>query len=244
MNRTLIAIVVFLFGTTLTFVDVKDWIAAEFPAVAPYLFLLKYVGVVLLALLALLAVIELIGWIVEASVRLMPSTQANLALRPVKADDLPLIVEIANKQIGPQITLESTTKLYRHNPKSIRKIVNIKCSKTVGYFCVLPLTRKGEEQVKQRDLIGVEQDLSCFAKTFRKHSPVYIGSIAAEGLRPRAGALELLKSYLISKEVTKAYARPATRHGVRLVKRHKFKAVSGFDRIEEGVYVIRAAEFV
>jgi hypothetical protein len=244
MNRTFLAVAAFLFATCLSLVDVQEWVAANFPWLSPFLPYLKWVAGILLVLLLVLTIIELVSWIFEAAARLLPSTQQNKTIRNVKFDELPEIVEIAKEHIGPDLSLEVAKQIYNHNKNAIKKVIDTRSCEIVGYFCVVPLTVKGEEKVKERDLVDGTDNLSCFAKRFTKRTPVYIGSVAGKGIRGRAATLELLKAFLISKEVSHAYARPATKHGVRLAKRYKFNAVNPHDKVELGVYVLKVAHAI
>lgn len=233
----------FAFPLAMALWDIDDKIAVAFPVSAPYLIWIPWVSLALGILLIITAFVELISWWIELWYRLMPSALRNVSVTICKADDLPNIVSIASSRIGNTTDLEKTRQLYNHNSRSIWKVRNTISGKVIGYYCLLPLTQKGEQKVLDRDLLLGDLDIECFAKRFRKHGPVYIGGIAGLNKKAGAAALEQMKHLIVKLEASKAYARPATDDGVRLVKRYGFEPVSAHDKVAVGTYVCRIRNF-
>ncbi len=223
--------------------DLDEKIGQAFPWTKPYLWLIPFVTFGLAILLILTALVELFSWWVELYYRLVPSVLSNVSVTLCQSDDLPKIVEIAKARIGTTMDLAKTQEIYNHNRRSIWKVRDNLTNEIIGYYCVLPLTARGEQKVKERDLLIGDMDKSCFAKTFRKGAPIYIGGVAGLTRKAGAAALEQLKALVIRLEATTAYAKPATTEGVRLVKRHGFVAVSDYDQVDIGVYVCRIRSF-
>lgn len=242
MYRLLLATLLFLFPLALTIWDIEDKIGTRAPSLGPYLAWIPWISFGLLALFIVVVVVESLSLVVQAIYRLQPSTLANMTSLVARADDIPVIVDIAKSTMGDRITIENTLKLYNHNKRCIRKVVDTRSNQIVGYFCVLPLTINGEKRVMDRDLISNDLDVQNFAKNFRRGMPVYIGSMAATTTRGRAATLELAKVTLANMEITKAFTRPVTKDGVRLVKRFGFEPVSEFDKLISNVYVMKVRE--
>lgn len=242
MKRIIIATLLFLFPVALSVWDIQEKIEEQAPSLGPYLGYVPWISFGLLALFVLLIALETIGLIIEAFYRLQPSTLANVASRPARAVDIPRIVGIAQGTMGARITEENTLLLYNHNSKCIRKVVDTRTDEIIGYFCILPLTVNGERSVMERDLINDDLDIGNFAKRFRRGVPVYIGSMAGVNTRGRAATLELAKVVLADLETSKAFTRPVTKDGVRLVKKFGFKPVNEHDALTSNVYVVKIRE--
>lgn len=243
MNRIILAGLIFGFPLTLSLWDIEEKISTKFPELAPFVYLIPYASVGLLVLLLIMVSWELFSWSIEAYTRLRPSTLQNMSCRVARAVDIPVIVQIAQTTIGPQITLPETQALYNHNRKCLYSVVDGNTTTVVGYFCLLPLTIKGESQVADKDLFASPRDLSMFKKKMTKGSSIYIGSLAAGSSKAKAATLQLAKTTLVDLEINKAYTRPITRDGVRLVKRNGFVPVSEHDKIDKNVYVVKIREF-
>ncbi len=241
-RRIILATLIFLFPVALSVWDIEEKISSKIPTLAPILSWVPYVSAGLMGLLLFIFLLELLFWLKEAFSRWQPSTLRDVNSRPAKATDIPEIVRIAQKTIGPQITEENALQLYNHNPRCLHKVMDTKEGKIIGYFCLVPWTKKGEEKVYERDLISVDMDLDTFARKVRKSCSMYIGSIAGENSRGKAAALELAKTTLAKLEVNKAFTRPVTKDGVRLVKKYGFKPVGDHDELEPNVYVVKIRE--
>lgn len=239
MKRLVLAVLLFAASTAMSIWGLDDKIAAKFPAMEPYIQWAPLVTATVFALLIITAILEIFSWLMEIYFRVWPSALRNVSLTNCKMTELPEVVELAKKRIGTSFDIQTAEKIYRHNRRSIWKVKDTQTNKIIGYFCILPLTARGEEKVLERDLIGEGLDIKCFAKNFRKGTPFYIGSIAGLSRKGGAAALESLKSQLVRFEASKAYARPMTAEGVRLVKKFGFNPVSKHDKIGHGVYVCR-----
>lgn len=227
------------FALLLSVWDLDDKIVAEFPWAQPFIAAVPLLAVLVLILVFILFISYLLIALITAIYTRSTSSLQNVTSVSCREDDLPRIREIAEQEIGQVTSIEDTLALYRRNKHSFRKIVDTKTHEIIGYFCVLPLTGKGVERVKERNLLAPPIDLSCFAERFKKGSDVYIGGIAGVGPRGKAGAHEQLKVFIINKNVFTAYARPMTKRGVALARENGFQPVSTDDKLIEGVYAFK-----
>lgn len=239
LTWALIASLFSFFALLLSLWDIDDKVVSKFPEVEPIVVVVPYLAVVVLILVLVLFVFYLAEALYVAAMTRLPSALQNITSVTCREEDLPLIRQIAEREIGQVTSADDTLALYRQNKHSFRKIVDTKSHDVLGYFCVLPLTEKGVERVKERNLLSAPIDFSCFAKKFKKGSDVYIGGIAGVGARGKAGAHEQLKLFVVNKSVFTAYARPMTKRGVELAKENGFQPVSGDDKLVEGVYAYK-----
>jgi len=218
---------------------VDDKLAQNYPSVAPYTFLIPLAMLAVTGLMVLSLVVHLIISVFERLQRIWGTSLRNTTVSKCAFADLPVIHRLATEKVGDVSDLAQTQALYNHNKDCFRKIVDVKTQAVIGYFCVVPLTNKGVTQVQERNLLSGTVDLDNFAKRFAKGSSVYIGSIAGANTKGAAAAVEQLKLFLMNKDCLKAFARPMTKHGVRLVKNYGFAPVSTHDRVETGVFVYK-----
>jgi hypothetical protein len=240
-NLTKAAIAVFftLLAFFVSVYGIEEKLAAKFPAFAPYSFTITIAMAVITGLFVLSLFFHLIISGFERIQRIRGTSLRNTTISKCAFTDLPDIHKLAAEKVGGVSDLQQTQLLYNHNKECFRKIIDVKTQAIIGYFCVIPLTNKGVSQVESRHLLSGNIDLDHFAKRFGKGSSVYIGSIAGANLKGAAAAVEQLKIFLLNKNCLKAYARPMTDHGVRLVKAHGFDPVSSHDRLESGVFVYK-----
>ncbi len=217
-------------------------VVASFPWATPIVTVLPIVAVLSLVVALAFLFIDLVTNVVLAVLSSSVMIGRNIGSASVREEDLASICRIADKHIGGTTNLADTTKLYRHNKDAFRKVVDTRNNRILGYFCVLPLTKRGLERVHQRNLLEAPIEYACFARTFR-HGPVaYIGGIAGEGLRGRGGAFGQLKHFILTKRIVEAYARPMTDDGLKLAKSNGFKPVDTNDTMSKGVYVFKVRD--
>lgn len=218
---------------------IDDKLAQNYPSFAPYKFLIPLAMFGLTGMIVLSLTIHLVISIFERVQRIRGTSLRNTTVSKCAHSDLPFIHALATEKVGDVSDLDQTKSLYFHNKDCFRKIVDVKTQAIIGYFCVIPLTKKGVEQVQERNLLSGMVDLKNFAKRFSKGNSVYIGSIAGANPKGSAAAVEQLKLFLMNKDCIKAYARPMTKDGVRLVKYYGFAPVSNHDRLETGAFVYK-----
>lgn len=237
--KTAIAVFFAVLAFLVSAYGVDEKLATNYPPLAPYTFLIPIAMLTITALMAMSLVIHLIISAIERFQRISGTSLRNTTVSKCSFSDLPAIHKLATEKVGGVSDLAQTQALYNHNRDCFRKIVDVKTSEIIGYFCVIPLTNRGEAQVRDRNLLSGSVDLSNFAKRFAKGNSVYIGSIAGANTKGAAAAVEQLKLFLMNKDCLKAFARPMTKHGVRLVKNYGFDPVSTHDRVETGVFVYK-----
>ena len=228
-----------LFAVALSIWDIDEDIAEAFPRAEPILPYVPYLAIALLLLLALFGLSRLgmaaLYWVSN----MRPSQLQNVSSCACREEDLEAVCNIAAMSIPGVLDLQKTQALYAHNPKFIHKVFDTQDHRIIGYFCVLPLTKKGVGKVKERDLMGDGMQVSYFTKRFAKKATVYIGGVAGIGNYVKAGAYEQLKQFLEKQNVYEAYTRPTTKDGVRLARQNKFEPVSGQDKLVAGVYAYK-----
>lgn len=164
----------------------------------------------------------------------------NVSVCECQSTDIDEISRIANEHIVGSTDQRKSMVLYNHCPKSFRKIIDTKSNKIIGYICLLPLTNKGEKQIENRDVLVGNLDTTYFAKRFRKGCSVYIAGMVGEKWAAKGAAIDFIRDELKKIGALKAYSRPVTKDGVRLLKGEGFQPVSEHDRVEADVYVFKA----
>ncbi len=238
-SKAAIAVFFTLLAFFVSAYGIEEKLASRFPSFKPYSYIIPLGMFVVTGLFIFSLLSHLVISVIERIQRLRGTSFRNTAVSRCAFDDLPVIHKLASEKVEGVSTLAQTQALYNHNKDCFRKIVDVKTQEIIGYFCVIPLTARGVSQVESRNLLSGEIDFSHFAKRFGKGSSVYIGSIAGANRKGAAAAVEQLKLFLLNKDCIKAFARPMTSHGVRLVKTYGFDPVSTHDRIGAGVFVFR-----
>lgn len=241
--RLILVTIVSAFTLVLSIWGIDDRIATKFPELKPALDWLPTIAAIFVGLILVLTFFETVRLIFEAVGRVWEPPLRDMKCSDCKAEDLQKIHSIAQSQIGRVSSLTDTRKLYYHNRRAFQKIVNSKTNEVVGYFCVLPLTAKGEGVVKNRDPLLGDLEFDNFAKRFVKGRPVYIGGIAGTSKPAQGAALHFLRQFIVNREASRAYTRPMTSAGLRLVRHYSFKPVSDHDEVEIGTYVVRVSSF-
>lgn len=154
MKKILLASILFLLPLSFSVWEIEAKLASEAPFLEPVLWLVPYISAGLLLLLIIFVTVEVAQYITEAVIRLQPSTLAHVAARSARSDDISEIVDIAQEQVGNQITESNTRQLYNHNKHCLTKVVVTRTNELLGFFCVLPLTANGEANVMRRNLIN------------------------------------------------------------------------------------------
>lgn len=172
--------------------------------------------------------------------KLLLFRRKNVAVCQCRSTDIDEISRIANQHIVGSTDQRKSMVLYNHCPKAFRKVIDTKTNRIIGYTCLLPLTKKGEQQIENRDVLVGDLDTSYFARRFRKGCSVYIAGMVGEKFSAKGAAISFIRDELEQNGALKAYSRPVTKDGVRLLKREGFQPVSEHDRVEADVYVFRA----
>lgn len=254
-TQIFLAGLLFFLATLLSFWDLNDKIIEVFPFLEPYLIYLPYLILGILVLLTAINLFKAVSWVwVSLSTKNL-KIERNLTCRIAKSTDLDAVMQLADLTINQDQTLpdetvsdlDVTKQHYNHCRESIHVVEELSSGRIVGYFSVLPLTRKGEELLNNRTFKSENGlgDLTNFCKKFGRGRPIYIGGIGSHPEKKRqygAAVIHWLKLFVDKKGVQVAYARPATKDGVRLAKKNGFRPVNKDDKQAAGTYVRKLRE--
>lgn len=243
--RILLTVLGALFGLlalSLSLFDVGDGLIENFPALEPYRN--DFIWVVLVAALLwgcfglYVLFVAIRDWIA-----LRNSKLSGLGWDYCKYDELPKIQELADKNLPDPSPLPHTEKLYYHNKKCIRKILDNKNNnKVVGYVFLMPLTASGLKSIKNKNFNVNSDDLSIFRKSgLAKNCDYYVGALVGTNKLARAKAILIIKNFCAAQHVHRLFAKAATEDGLRLLRRQKFEPFSEEDSAELGVLFYRSA---
>jgi hypothetical protein len=165
----------------------------------------------------------------------LPIRRKNYECYPAARDQLPLVHEIATRYFGDDVsTLETMNRWWVKNPEIFFLLARIYRGRQetneeiVGYFCVVPLTKRAENRLRAGDLRGSQFEERDIASGPGRCAAVYIGALVAEGKVARGNLTTLVHYELATrwrKRAARAYTRPVTPDGLRLARKYKFSAV-------------------
>lgn len=149
--------------------------------------------------------------------------------------DLDLIYDFAKQHFGDDVsTIEIMNRWYGKNPSTFFVIITEKRAsfevrkRMVGYFCALPLTEPALRKIESGEIKGRDIPNEYIARIRRECRAVYIGGMAAKGLRAKAALLAVLHKEFTSGKSQWAktfYTRPITKDGVRVAIKKGFTAI-------------------
>lgn len=242
LSKTIFAVLAVVFGSLaflFSILDVDDKLAAMFPALDGLLHYLKFVIVVVLALLIFVGLVWISVLIWELW-QTRKSKLSGLGAEPCIESELDRIHEIACDHLTEVPDLNDTRKLFLHNKKSILKIVDCRRgNEIVGYVVVLPLTKNGVQRVQSKTLSVLHDGLSIFGKRMPNNQDYYLGAAVAPNRLARAKAVKVVKDFCATKKVRSIYSRPTTSLGLQALLNNDFKTVHDEDKAETGVYFVR-----
>lgn len=229
--------------------DLDDKIAADFPILAPYIEHIEFAFLAILVFLTGALSIALFSKVQEiwrnkdfAETGPMRRRMQHFSCIDMKADDLPEVMKIYSATTDGTTDLSVSREIYGRCKKGWKKIVDTRTGKLVGYFIVLPLSKRGEKAILEKEFdLNHPNITNFFNMKHRNGSAIYIGMVGAvpNDRDAKAFALNRLKYFVNSSRFSKVYARAATGDGLRLVRKQSFKKVFAEDRTELGVMFVK-----
>ncbi len=159
--------------------------------------------------------------------------------------DLDEICALGRQEIGDNHVSEDLLRnRVRRCPHLARKLTSSKKADTKirGYYILYPLTASGINKI-DRHLINsgkglMDKDISC---SFKNARAVYISMIFGDNVFSRAAAIFHMKNDLahlseMKQAGRKFYAKPSTKHGLRLLRQDGFRPL---DR-DTGIWVMES----
>jgi hypothetical protein len=148
-------------------------------------------------------------------------------------NDLTWIYDYAVTYFGETISpLDRMRKWYGKNGEVFWLISRVKSGgakkqeQLSGYFCILPLNKRGRQLLEENQIDGSSMTTDYLAPRHTRPRAVYIGAIAASDRKARAHGLEAIQRYMTKpkfEEVRRLYAKAATDDGLRLLRKNHFK---------------------
>jgi hypothetical protein len=162
------------------------------------------------------------------------------AKRAFSEKDLNWMYRYASEFFGERIsTYDQMMTCHRKNSgiywvvKKITSKSNASTETNVGYFCVFPLNKSATLSVERGELDGSKITREHIASKFAAAAGLYIGAIAARQHGAKGCAIFELKQMLDwhrYRNCNRIYAKAATEDGLRLLKKHGFRPLSGTDK--------------
>lgn len=158
----------------------------------------------------------------------------NTVIRPARESDVDAIHTIGCQHFGSSITDKDTIRSLIKRNRKIFWVMDGKShdgtvSTICGYGCIYPLNSDQTDLMERGHFSLTALAAENLLRSRARPKSVYIGAIAANGWRIRAGMLshvELLATEAARRTETRVvYAKAVTNPGLRLVKRRQFEPV-------------------
>ncbi|MEZ5814546.1 MAG: hypothetical protein R3E13_07520 [Alphaproteobacteria bacterium] len=162
--------------------------------------------------------------------RLYGSSSPKFILRPATQSELKMIYDMGNNLFDGGISpLDQMQRWQKKNGEVfwvLRKYGDKKFAPIYGYCCLIPLLESAVEELKSGEITGQSMRSAHISKNKRPKS-VYLGAVAAIGMRAKGAMLDKLTHEIDSRRrggQTKCiYTRPVTDDGLRLIKKYGFE---------------------
>jgi hypothetical protein len=246
----LVTIGVTLLGIVGSVYDLDDKIASDFPFLAIYVEQIEFVFLAVVVFLTGAVTLALWYSVKElwdqkdyAESGPMRRRLQHFSCHDMQAIDFPRIMQIYHGTTPGNTSIEVSSSVYGKCKKGWKKVVDNRDGQIVGYFIVLPLSKKGENAILEKEFDFSHPNIDAFFNMkHRNDAPAYIGMVGAEveNQDARAFALNRLKFFVNSYRFSRIYARAATADGLRLVKKQSFSKVFEEDRYEQGVMFVKS----
>lgn len=147
------------------------------------------------------------------------------------ADAYELFVE----QLGDEeeVSLDNMRLLHARNPETLRLIERQRGSQSqlMGMVLLAPLTSKGEDRIrrhKMRD--SFDTNINRDAANDWDVDAAYVGGVAGSSERGRGHALGFCEAFFQQHGIQRAYARPISKDGKRVMRRRGFRPLASPSR--------------
>jgi hypothetical protein len=196
----------------------------------------------------------LAGWLLYKSAEVWGSTGYDFKIYKLKPNQIDLIIKLS-KQLLPQTPSKKSVKqIYKANGQMIRiqfrtiEFLGWKFSKPTGFCSIMPMKDDARALLDREELAGISFTPEHIVKPAGDKSCIYIGSIAAKGLRAKRDIILYIKGVIdteFESGVECIYTRPTSKEGLTLAKRFGFEPVSSdakFDELER-IYKLEKETF-
>ncbi len=207
-------------------------IDSVFPGLIPHQIwpYVSFVGVISLALGVAL-------WLV---IRIpIPTRMSAYECYVARKSELNKIHRLANQFFGNDVSSLGNMHAWHKVNHSIFKVMyqvkrtdHIKKRRLVGYYCIVPITKQAAERLEKREIKGSGFLPEHIEKDGESPFAFYIGAIGANGWLARGNIRTALHNEINSiwlKKTKKAYTRPVTTDGLKLVKEYDFTPADSND---------------
>lgn len=154
---------------------------------------------------------------------------------PVVDPEVTEIHALARSSLGDSIvSIERLLAWHRKNPQILHAIVRvtrrplIRSTEIVGFFCILPLTKKATRLLSSNSLRGSDLLPDHITSQVHKCASYYIAGVAAEDKGAKRFTLLSLVSFItavVAAHPAKIYTRPITADGLRVARHFGFAPV-------------------
>lgn len=219
--------------------------AVGHPALADHAVLVGDAGLVFAGIGCLLVVAAAIWMVAHALSPLQRELAGEISTgvlhnRVLRASELSDIVRMGRSFISDAHPSDDVLRArMRRNPEIVRVVTDRsgKRERFMGYTIIYPLTANGVEQIENGTLRTVK-DLRAqqIARTPGETAGLYVSMVCGHGRTARATALAVLRSQIRAalaenSGIGVVFARPATKEGLRLLRKFEFNPLAGDDSI-------------
>lgn len=168
----------------------------------------------------------------------LPALMPNYECYIARESELKCIHELAEKYLGDVSPLTRMISWHRVNSKIFKVVYRVsrkprgKSKSMVGYYCIIPINAAAVEKLRSKEITGAEFQSEHIVREGQRADAVYVGAIVASGMLAQGNTRSLLQNELVgngSQKAQRAFTRPTTKQGMRLVREHEFTAVDAID---------------
>lgn len=225
--------------------DLDDKIVERFPKLNPYFEYVEHAFIALLLLCSIglfLYLLFTVRYVITAlknrEWRLWSPRFQNFKMAELRADDLPEVMRLYGEITNGDTSLDVARGIYGRCRTGWRKAIDTRTSRLVAYFIVLPLTKKGQDALEQREFGFDAKECVDFFRTKHGRCSAYIGMVGAIESDKDAQMFiyNRLIAFINERNYTKLYARAGTERGLKLLRGKGFKPIFVEDKPELNVY--------
>ncbi|MEL6956400.1 MAG: hypothetical protein AAFO88_07135 [Pseudomonadota bacterium] len=232
-------------GFGLGAISVGGALSADFASLEPYRGWLEPVALGLLGLgvaalpAAGLAYMATRSSVASAATRLI-RREMLLDDRLANEDDLETIVKLGRKAIGDAHPgVDVLRARMKRNSQIIRVVFDSEATspRVLGYTILYPLSKPFSSSILSGERVGIKNlPVSDIAETIDEAGGLYVSMIYGSTLASKAAAIALLRgqirrALLQNRDIKLVFGRPATSHGLRLLRQYGFSPLTAEENI-------------
>lgn len=159
------------------------------------------------------------------------------SFRSIKRNELQELVPFFDRVVGgDRPSLNDLKQIFNANNdvfKVLEKVVKYsrkRRSELVGFCTIVPMKSEAEPLLATEQLNGLRMSAEHIAAPRKQVRVLYIGSIGAQGAKPRAAVLNYVLGVMddaAKHGVRRVYTRPVTKDGLRVATKYGFEPVMG-----------------